>query len=179
MGTKKVLDKKFTSFEQEEAWLNKLASHGWLLTHYSDEEFGATTYMFEQRDEAKRGYYKLDFVAFRNRADFDDYKELMEETGWQMLAKNEHYNKLILFSTENNKLFSDRQSQLLREARKRQAAIKLTLLSIVLGSIGALIYWQYDFGLVMVISLICFVNSLFYLANACKLTYRLRKEQIS
>lgn len=179
MDTQKIVYKKFTSFEAEEAWLNKLASHGWLLTHYSNEEFGETTYTFEQNDAATYGQYKMDFVTFRNLTDFEDYNELMEETGWQLLAENEHYNKLILFSTENNKLFSDKQSQLLREARKRQAAMKLALVSIGLGSIGTLLHWQYDFSIVMVISLICFVNSLYYMVNACTLTYRLRKEQIS
>lgn len=178
MGTKKVLEKAFTSIEAEEAWLNELAAAGWLLIQYSDEEFGATTYTFEQQELAKNGHYKMDFVRFRNREEFEDYKELMAESGWQLLAENEYFNKLILFSFEKKALFSDEQSKLQREARKRQSAVKLALSSFAFGAIAKVIYWQFNYGVVMAIGLVGFVNALYYTFNACKLTFHIRKGKV-
>lgn len=174
LAQRKTLDKHFFSLEAEEAWLNELAAHGWRLVHYSDEEFGATTYTFEPTDVAG-GHYKLDFVSFANREDFEDYEQLMAESGWQLIAESEAYKKLILFSPEQKPLFSDEQSLRMRDARKRNTALKLAALSLLLGAVCTALHWQFDLSIVMIIGLICFANSIYYAVTASKLTYRLRK----
>lgn len=175
VAQRKTLEKHFFSIEAEEAWLNELVAHGWRLVHYSDEEFGATTYTFESTDVII-GHYKLDFVSFVSREDFEDYEQLMSESGWQLIAENEAYKKLILFSLEQKPLFSDQQSLLLRDKRKRNTALKLAAFSFLIGAACTVLHWQFDVSIVMVIGLIGFVNSLYYVITASRLTYRLRKE---
>lgn len=171
---RKILNKHFFSLEAEETWLNELVAHGWRLVHYSDEEFGATTYTFEPTDVVS-GHYKLDFVSFASREDFEDYEQLMAESGWQLIAENEAYKKLILFSPKQKPLFSDQQSLLLRDKRKRNTALKLAALSFLFGAACTALHWQFDVAIVMAIGLISFVNSFYYVVTASRLTYRLRK----
>ena len=179
MGMKKVLQKKFTSFEKEEQWLNELASCGWLLVDYSKDDFSETTYTFEQHKRAKSGHYKIDFVTFRNRADFEDYKALLEESGWDFLAKNEYYAKLILFSTDDKVLFSDQASQIMRDVRKRRAAIRLAITLLILDVLAALAYLKFDYDILMVFAFGWLAGGLYYTFITCKLTVRIRKERLA
>lgn len=179
MEMQKVLQKKFTSFDAEERWLNELASFGWLLVDYSKDSFSETTYTFEQQERAKSGHYKIDFVTFRNRADFDDYKALLEESGWDFLAKNEYYAKLILFSTNDKVLFSDQASQIMRDVCKRRAAIRLAVTLLVLGVFAALAYLKFDYGILMAMVFGWLAGGLYYTFVACRLTIRIRKEQLA
>ena len=179
MGLQKVLQKKFTSFEAEEQWLNKLASFGWLLVDYSKDDFSETTYIFEQQERAKSGHYKIDFVTFRNRADFEDYKALLEESGWDFLAKNEYYAKLILFSTTNKALFSDQASQNMRDVRKRHAAIRFAVMFLVLDVLSLLAYLKFGYGMLMSLLFGFLAFGLYYTFVACRLTVRIRKGQFA
>ncbi|MGN7476250.1 DUF2812 domain-containing protein [Solibacillus silvestris] len=105
MAFTRTLSKKFNSFEDEEHWLNELAQSGWRLVDYSKGGLAENHYHFHVDLDAKNMHYKIDYRTIKNREEFDDYKELFHETGWELIAKNHSYLKYIFISAEGRKFF--------------------------------------------------------------------------
>jgi len=72
--------KIFTNFDKEERWLEDLASQGYRLVKKTS--FG---YEFE-RTTPENTSIKMDFRIFRKQEDFEDYRALFEDSGWEHLA---------------------------------------------------------------------------------------------
>lgn len=115
----KTISKKFASFEKEEQWLNELAECGWRLIDYGRDGFEALHYTFEVDLEARNMRYKIDFRTLKDEAEFDDYKELFSEADWTLIAKDHHYSKYIFISNSAKDIFSDTNSLIERELRRR------------------------------------------------------------
>ena len=136
MAISKVLAKRFNSFEAEEQWLKEQAECGWRLIDYGREGlFDETKYEFEVDLEARNVHYKIDYVHFKSDADFEDYKELFHESGWELITKNKDYDKQIFISKSNKEIFSDNLSLIKRQQRRRSGV----MLSFTIFSMTAII----------------------------------------
>lgn len=120
MAIRKTLRKRFTSFEVEEQWLNELAQSGWRLIDYGKDDLSEIHYTFEADTTAKKIHYKIDFRPLKNKEEFEDYKTLFHEAGWEIVAKNHRYFKYIFISDKANEIFSDTSSLIEREKHRRK-----------------------------------------------------------
>lgn len=176
--TTKLLTKKFASFEAEEKWLNALAKNGWLLVSYRNDDFGKTDYTFEKHERAMEGHYKIDFVTFKNRDDFDEYAAILEEGGWELLAKSENYDKLISFSTTAQRLFSDSASASMRDERKQKKASRNAWIFVGIAALCGIGYWIFDNMAWLAFAIIYAATSVHFIVTACRLNVRLQKSFI-
>lgn len=107
--------KFFTSPEKEEAWLEQMALRGWFLIKVSSFPM----YTFEQRAPEKR-VYKIDYRAFKNPADREDYLALFRDSGWQPVMPREVNSAFYFFSSQPDAvtdIFSDAVSRAQRNLR--------------------------------------------------------------
>lgn len=72
--------KFFVDLAKEEQWLNEMAAQGYILA-------GKTggSYRFES-GEPGSFVLRIDYRAFKHAADFEDYRLLFEDSGWQHIA---------------------------------------------------------------------------------------------
>src|SRR5690606_22144588 len=111
----------------------------------------------------KEGQYKIYYVTFRDKADFEEYKEIMDESGWELIAKSRYYEKLILFTTNHQHLFSDGESLLMREERKRNSAIRIAFFLIVFGTISLLTSIKFDYEFLIWLGGAWLISGLYYI----------------
>ena len=71
--------KWFIDFEKEEKWLNEMAAKGWALKGKQN------AYLFESGAEAETNI-KIDYRQFTKSADFEEYKGIFADSGWQHIA---------------------------------------------------------------------------------------------
>jgi hypothetical protein len=64
--------------------------------------------------------YKTDFRTFKNKVEFEDYKVINYEAGWDLVAKNYRNHKFIFISKEGNEIFNDCESLIDREKNRRK-----------------------------------------------------------
>lgn len=72
--------KFFVNLEKEEQWLNELAAQGYLLASKSGIRYGFVS------GEPGSAVYRIDYRTFKRAADFEDYRMLFEDSGWQHIA---------------------------------------------------------------------------------------------
>lgn len=154
MAITRTLYKRFKSFEAEEQWLNELAQSGWRLVDYGKEEMSDNRYEFQVDLEAKHMRYNIDYRTLKNKEEFDDYKEIFHETGWELIAKNHQYLKHIFISSEGHAIFSDQLSRVDRE-RRRSNTILIFIIVFGIAAIGTLsarlFFIQHEFLNVLII----------------------------
>lgn len=153
MAITKTLRKRFISFEAEEQWLNELAQSGWRLIDYGNDEFSDIHYTFEVDLSATEMRYKIDFRRLKNKDEFEDYKELFHEAGWDLIAKNHRYYKYIFISEKADEIFSDTTSLIEREMHRRKIVSIYVIgfgLAAILSFI-AMLFKDYDWLIVLFI----------------------------
>ncbi|MEK4129648.1 DUF2812 domain-containing protein [Solibacillus sp. FSL W8-0474] len=146
MAITRTLNKRFNSFEAEEQWLNELAQSGWRLVDYDKKEIGENYYVFQVDLDAVKMRYKIDFRSLKDKEEFDDYKELFHEAGWELIAKNHYYMKHIFISNEGKDIYSDQLSLIDRERRRRNimSFYVIGFTAAVIGAYIATFYFDYD-----------------------------------
>lgn len=72
--------KFFTNFDAEEKWLNDMARQGLRLTRKT-----MLGYEFEP-GKPDQATIKIDYRPFKKREDFEDYRALFEDSGWEHIA---------------------------------------------------------------------------------------------
>ena len=70
--------KFFRNFDKEEAWLNRMAAEGWLLTK------AGLRYRFESAMPGA-AVVRVDYQPQMPQSDFDDYVSLFQDSGWRHL----------------------------------------------------------------------------------------------
>jgi hypothetical protein len=136
----KKVTKSFSDFYEEEAWLQSMLSKGWMLKSYDSEDVDDSQYTFEraQTENLINIIYKIDYRDFNKKAEFEEYREIFEDSGWTLLSKNKWYSKHIFYTASNNAqsdIFSDQESYRDREKRKMSSL----LLSAIVAFIGFII----------------------------------------
>lgn len=130
--------KMFADFDKEEAWLNRMAAAGHLLVS------SGLVYTFAPIAPGS-AVVRVDYRETMKAADFDDYRNLFHDAGWQHLAgtRSSGAQYFASFSGDAHaEIFSDAASKAQRYKRAiaMHSAVLLPLLIIVtsLFSTGAL-----------------------------------------
>jgi hypothetical protein len=91
--TKKVF-KIFWAWQDnnEEKWLNQMATKGWALQSYK------FLYNFEKIEPASY-IYKLDYKASSDE-DLAEYKQIFADTGWEYVTRYGHWHYFRMLGTE-------------------------------------------------------------------------------
>jgi len=100
--------KVFTDFEKEEKYLNDMAREGKILQKYSCLGF----YHFKESSPQDLKY-RIDYRVFKRNEDFEDYKALFEDAGWQHVygtrwSCNQYY--LPTQKSADDRIFSSEES---------------------------------------------------------------------
>ena len=120
MAITKTRNKIFNSFEAEELWLNEQAESGWRLIDYSYNVVLGSRYTFEVDLSVREMCYKIDFRTFKNEEEFENYKAIYQEAGWNLVTKNYRSHQFIFISKEANEIFTDSASLIKREKNRRK-----------------------------------------------------------
>ena len=130
--------KIFLRFDKEEAWLEQMARKGWLLTQ---------TGIFRdfRRITPEEKTIRIDYRIFKSRQDFNEYRTLFADSGWQHLAGTkssgaQYFLKSGADSTED--IFSDQLSQAGRYRRVSEMYLCTTMSLVSL--LIAMIYGEAD-----------------------------------
>lgn len=114
--------KMFVDFDKEEAWLNRRAAEGWLVVKAG---FGHTFAAIAPGSAVVR----VDYRPSMSAADFDDYRNLFWDSGWQHVAgtRGSGAQYFASFSGDANAdIFSDPGSK--AERYRRAMAVTSALL---------------------------------------------------
>jgi len=104
----------FLDLDAEEAWVNRMATDGWLITK------GGPIYRFA-RAEPTHHVIRLDYRLHDRKANRDEYLQFMADSGWRHLAGK---SKQYFESTQpeiSSELFSDQESRSQRYLRMIKA----------------------------------------------------------
>ena len=94
----------FLDLDAEEAWINRMAADGWLIAR------GGPIYRFVAA-EPGRHIVRLDYRWHERKADREEYRQFMADSGWRHLAGQ---SKQYFESTDPaavGELFSDQESR--------------------------------------------------------------------
>ncbi|GGE71954.1 DUF2812 domain-containing protein [Priestia taiwanensis] len=143
------INKKFNSFTQEEQWLQSMLDEGWVLKGYSADDIDSCQYVFAPIQQQKqRNYtYKVDYRIFSKKDEFEEYRNLFEDTGWTLLSEGIMYTKHIFYTDIQNNtrhIFSDLESYKEREKRRMSNARIDILISIISALIPFILYIIYE-----------------------------------
>lgn len=141
----KKITKKFNSFEEEERWLADLAEQNWLLISYDNNDVEKCSYKFLQDPNAKDYTYQIDYRDFNTKREYEDYKNLFKETGWNILSKNITYGKHIFISKTKNKIFSDQESMISRDINRYKSSLTYGIIFIIQALITGILYYNFDY----------------------------------
>ncbi|TBL78528.1 DUF2812 domain-containing protein [Paenibacillus thalictri] len=113
--------KFFVDFEKEEKWLTDMAKQGYQFTNKS------IGYEF-QAAEPENAIIKIDYRTFNKKGDFEDYRALFEDCGWEHISgtKNsgvQYFKKVDENGSEH--IFSDASSKASRYKKISQMWISL------------------------------------------------------
>lgn len=104
----------FLDLDAEEAWVNRMAAEGWLITR------GGPIYGF-MRAEPSHRLIRLDYRLHDRKADREEYLQFMADSGWRHLAgKSKQYFESTHPETDSE-LFSDQESRSQRYLRMIKA----------------------------------------------------------
>lgn len=143
-SVKKVY-KNFSSFTEEEHWLQNMLQDGWVLKKYSVEDEDGCKYVFEpiQNEEQKELIYKVDFREFNKEKDFEEYKDIFEDAGWTLLSRNKGYSRHVFYTEPTNAqrdIFSDTESYIERERRKMSSTLTTVILNFSFFLVSVILY---------------------------------------
>lgn len=106
--------RKFLDFDKEERWLNEMAGAGWLLVRRR------LRYEFRRIDPGS-AVVRVDFRdRGMSRADFDDYRTLFADAGWQHLDGSRRGGAQYFAASSTGSdadIFSDEESRAARYRR--------------------------------------------------------------
>lgn len=114
--------RSFVDFDKEEAWLNRRAAEGWLVVH------AGIFYRFTAIAPGS-ATVRVDYRPTMSATDFDDYRNLFWDGGWQHVAgsRGSGAQYFASFSGETGAdIFSDRSSK--AERYRRAMAMTAALL---------------------------------------------------
>lgn len=132
--------KIFVDMDKEEQYLNKMAKNGYILKNYSS--FGVYTFV---KSEPKDLHYRIDYRVFNKKREFEEYKTLFEDAGWEHISGTTYSGgQYFLPKSENadlSDIFSDVESKSARYKRFVDQCIgvfmcMLVYIAIILGSCG-------------------------------------------
>lgn len=99
----------FIDFEKEEQWLNQMARQGYEFT--GKNMFSGYCFRRSQTEDTS---IRIDYRTFNRSEDFQDYRQLFEDSGWRHIAGTKksctQYFARIGDSAENE-IFSDQASK--------------------------------------------------------------------
>lgn len=114
--------KLFKNYSEEEAWLNQQSRAGWELVKKG------MFYTFLKSSQQQL-VYSIDYRNFKNKADYQEYLNLFQDSGWRHMAGNiqsgEHYFTPSSEQENVTSIFSDRDSSALRYKKKASHSIKI------------------------------------------------------
>lgn len=144
----KRVHKNFTNFKEEEDWLQFMLLDGWVLAKYKDEFEDGTYYTFNLHSNEKQSnlIYKVDFRDFNRKKDFLEYKEIFEDSGWNILSKKGN-SKHIFFTKSQNpniSIFSDADSYKEREKRAIRSSLTSGGIAFIFLVISIYLYSIYE-----------------------------------
>lgn len=124
---------------EEEKFINKFSRRGYFLASIAPfrlmPPLEFRIYKFKVAQEPQL-IYKIDDRTFENKADKDNYLQLMEDDGWQFFEHNYTYNSwfqsyywLKVRKTGDEEIYSDNESKL--EAKNR-ACSRVLMFAIIL-----------------------------------------------
>lgn len=155
----KKIRKKFSSFTEEEHWLQQMLHEGWILKDYnSEDDVSEYTYRFEpsHNEEQKNRIYKIDFRSFNRKKDYLEFCEIFEDAGWSSLSN--HWMSKHIFYTDDPQshgmIFSDIESYREREKRKMKDNLLFICLSIIASAILFVLYITFERSSFMGVSLL-------------------------
>ncbi|QSX06272.1 DUF2812 domain-containing protein [Sedimentibacter sp. zth1] len=107
--------KIFVDLEKEEQYLNEMANQGHILKKYS--AFGVYHFSDGEKQDLK---YRVDYRTFKNMKDFENYKAMFEDFGWNHVYGTKcNGNQYFLPKSENSdgEIFSSKESSVSRYKR--------------------------------------------------------------
>lgn len=114
--------KFFTDFDKEEKWLSAMAGMGYKF-------IGKSTFGYKfKRAEPEQAVIKIDYRIFKRQEDFEDYRALFEDCGWQHIAGTKSSGYQYFRKADENgseEIFSDAQSKAARYKRLSEMCISL------------------------------------------------------
>lgn len=145
----KKVTKRFSNFAKEERWLEEMLKEGWMLKSYTEIEVDNYEYTFKRVDEDEIPDYifKIDFRYFKKKEDFEEYKEIFEQTGWTLLSKSKNYSKHIFYTHSSNPqqdIFSDKESYKEREKQKMSHSFIFGIVSILFTVVLIILYFMFE-----------------------------------
>jgi hypothetical protein len=107
--------KYFIDIDKEEKWLNELIERGYLL----DSKSPLGVYRFKKVEDSET-IIRLDYRTFKKKSEFENYKALFEDSGWNHIAGTKNSGTQYFMMKGNNhnqEIFSDKKSKALRYKR--------------------------------------------------------------
>lgn len=106
----------FVDMGKEEEYLNEMAKNGFVLKKYSS--VGVYTFM---KEEPKELHYRVDYRVFKSKIEFEQYKTLFEDAGWEHVSGTTYSGAQYFVPKSANMeladIFSDTESKLARYRR--------------------------------------------------------------
>lgn len=98
----------FLDLEKEEQWLNGMARQGYEFTGKS--KFSGYCFSRSQPGET---CIRIDYRTFKRSEDFQDYRQLFEDSGWRHIAggKNSYTQYFARIGDAEDDIFSDQASK--------------------------------------------------------------------
>lgn len=119
--------KLFSSYLEEEKWLNEQSKLGWKLVKKG------ICYTFRKNPQQEL-VYAVDYRIFKNKVDYQDYLNLFQDSGWIHVTgskdSGEHYFSAAPKQGSSVSIFSDRKSSINRY--KKKAMHHFQLVSVLL-----------------------------------------------
>ena len=117
--------KVFLSINKEEKWLASMAEKGFLLVKKTSH--------YHFLPSTNHPIIKIDYRSFQKEADFIDYKNLYEDSGWQHLAGSRYSGKQYFLKKKNasEDIFSDTDSKLAMKLRYLKYWTNFSLIAMV------------------------------------------------
>lgn len=116
----------FINIEKEEKWLNDMLKSGWLICGRK------MNYEFCRTEEAD-SLIRIDYRTFKNREEFDEYRTLFYDSGWQHMAGSKNsgtqYFRRMRGNSEEH-IFSDTASKAGRYKRLSDMWLMLAIIYI-------------------------------------------------
>ncbi|WP_085558728.1 DUF2812 domain-containing protein [Carnobacterium iners] len=119
--------KFFFNLDKEEKWLNEQSNEGWeLYDKKADYKF---------REKAHSSTIKIDYRTFKSKKDFQDYKTLFKDSGWEHIPGSKTSGKQYFKKIEKSAsadIFSDNFSKAERYQRMARVWASLAMSYLVI-----------------------------------------------
>jgi len=114
--------KIFVDMDKEEDYLRSMSKKGYMLKSYNSLGF----YTFEP-GKPQELPYKIDYRVFKNKRDFQQYRQLFQDSGWIHVCGSTYSGGQYFLPSNNNKysaeIFSDIESKAARFKRLSNQSI--------------------------------------------------------